>query len=54
MYNTTATITTLSDGRTRLVAHFNNVPEDKHYRATVRVHYDQFIQHSIPAETSEY
>ena len=54
MYNTTATITTLSDGRRRLVAHFNNVPEDKHYQATVRVHYDQFIQHSIPTKTSEY
>ena len=54
MYNTTANITTLSDGRMRLVALFNDVPEDKHYQATSKVHYDQFIQHSIPTETSEY
>ena len=54
MYNTTANITILSDGRRRLVAYFNDIPEDKHYQATVKVHYDQFIQHSIPTETSEY
>ena len=54
MYDTNAIITTLSDGRRRLVAHFNDVAEDKHYRATSKVYYDQFIQHSIPTETSEY
>ena len=54
MYDTTANITTLSDGRMKLVAHFNDVPEDKHYQATSKVHYDQFIQHSSPTETSEY
>ena len=53
MYNTTANITTLSDGRRRLVARFSGVPEDKHYQATSKVYYDQFIQHSIPTETSE-
>ena len=52
MYNTNANITTLSDG-IRLVAYFNDVPDDKHYQATSKVHYHQFIQHSIPTETSE-
>ena len=53
-YDTTAMIT--SDGRRRLsfVADFANLPDDKHYQATSKVHYDQFIQHSIPTETSEY
>ena len=53
-YDTTAMIT--SDGRRRLpfVADFDNLPDDKYYQATSKVHYDQFIQHSIPAETSEY
>ena len=51
MHNTTANIT---DGKKCLVAHFNNLSEDKHYKVTSKVHYHQAIQHSIPAETSEY
>ena len=55
-YNYTNVTVTLSDDRRRflLIAVFDNLPDDKYYRATIKVLYDQFIQHSLPVETSEY
>ena len=55
MYNTTANITPLPDGRRRLVAHFPNIPEDTQYHATSKVHYtERSTQHSNQVNTSEY
>ena len=52
-HNTTANITTLSDGRRRLVAYFSNLPENRQYQATSRVHYNQITLHSNKVQTSE-
>ena len=55
MYNTTANTTPLPDGRSRLIAHFPNSPEDTHYRATSKVLYtERSTQHSNQVNTSEY
>ena len=52
-HNTTANITTLSDGRRRLVAYFSYLPENRIYQATSSVHYDQITLHSNKVRTSE-
>ena len=52
-YDTTANITTLSDGRRRLVAYFFNLPENRQYQATSRVHYNQITLYSNKVQTSE-
>ena len=52
-HNMTANITTLSDGRRRLVAYFSHLPENRIYQATSRVHYNQITLHSNKVQTSE-
>ena len=52
-HNTTANITTLSDGRRRLVAYFSYLPENRQYQATCRVHYNQITLRSNKFHTSE-
>ena len=52
-HNTTANITTLSNGRRRLVAYFSNLPENRQYQATSKVHYNQITLYSNQVNTSE-
>ena len=53
-HNTTANITTLSDGRRKVIAYFSNLPENRQYQATSRVHYNQTTLHSNKVKTSEF
>ena len=52
-HNTTASITTLSDGRRRLVAYFSKLRENRQFQATSRVHYNQTTLHSNKVKTSK-